>query len=130
MLTEDERDFRLRPRKPRVAKTNDTADAFVAVMRQARRLRRVGPGAMPHPHSIAHQQRCAVRILYSKNTTRGQWRAHGRYIARESATAEGKTKKVGFDRSSNELDIEGRLDAWQKAGDERLWKFIISPEIG
>jgi len=85
---------------------------------------------MRHPQGIAHQQRCAVRVLYSKNTTRGQWRAHGRYIARESATIEGNTKKVGFDRSSNELDIEGRLDAWQKADDERLWKFIISPEFG
>jgi len=130
MLTEDERDFRLRPKKPRVAKTDNTAVAFVALMRQARRLRRVSRGAMGHSRSIGHQQRCAVRVLYSKNTTRGQWRAHGRYIARESATAERNTKKVGFDRSSNELDIERRLDAWQKAGDDRLWKFIISPEFG
>jgi type IV secretory pathway VirD2 relaxase len=85
---------------------------------------------MAHRRSITHLQRCAVRVLYSRNTTRGQWRAHGRYIARESATTEGNTKKVGFDRSSNELYIEGRLDAWQKAGDQRLWKFIISPEFG
>lgn len=130
MLTEDERDFRLRPRKPRAAKTDNAAVAFVALMRQARQLRRVSRGALQHPHSSVHQQRCAVRVLYSKNATRGQWRAHGRYIARESATAEGDAKKVGFDRSSNELDIEHRLEAWQKAGDERLWKFIISPEFG
>jgi hypothetical protein len=130
MLTEDERDFRLGPRKPRIAKTDNAAVPFVALMQQARQLSRVGRGAMPHSHSIGHQQRCAVRVLYSKNTTRGQWCAHGRYIARESATAEGNTKNVGFDRASNELDVEGRLDAWQKAGDGRLGKFVLSPEFG
>ncbi|MBV9081931.1 MAG: hypothetical protein JOZ62_04590 [Acidobacteriaceae bacterium] len=99
-------------------------------MMQGRQLRRTSRGVAAHPHGAAHQQRCAVRVLYSKNTTRGQWRAHGRYIARQSAVAEGNHKAAGFDKSSNELDIEGRLNAWQKAGDERLWKFIISPEFG
>jgi type IV secretory pathway VirD2 relaxase len=99
-------------------------------MRQARQLRRTSRSVAAYPHGAAHQQRCAVRVLYSKNTTRGQWRAHGRYIARESAVAEGNAKTAGFDKSSNELDIEGHLNAWQKAGDERLWKFIISPEFG
>lgn len=130
MLTEDERDFRLRPGKPRVAKTDNTAVAFVALMRQARQLRRTSRGVARYPHGAAHQQRCAVRVLYSNNTTRGQWRAHGRYIARESAVVEGNAQTAGFDRSSKEIDIEGRLNAWQKAGDERLWKFIISPEFG
>jgi hypothetical protein len=72
---------------------------------------------------------CGTCSLFKKHY-RGQWRAHGRYIARESATAEGNAKEVGFDKPSNELDIEGRLDAWQNGGDERLWKFIISPEFG
>ena len=61
MLTEDERDFRLRPRKPRLAKTDNTAVAFVALVRQARQLRRVARTAMAHRRSITHLQRCAVR---------------------------------------------------------------------
>jgi hypothetical protein len=28
------------------------------------------------------------------------------------------------------IDIAARLEEWQKAGDERLWKLIISPEFG
>ena len=34
-----------------------------------------------------HDQRCAVRVTYLNNRTRGQWKAHGRYLARESAAA-------------------------------------------
>ena len=29
-------------------------------------------------------QRCAVRVTYLSNKTRGQWKAHGRYLARIS----------------------------------------------
>jgi type IV secretory pathway VirD2 relaxase len=127
---EDERDFRLRPRKPLGSKSDTAALAFVALMRQARYIRRSSRGGALQPKRVAHQQRCAVRVLYSRNTTRGQWRAHGRYISRESAGEEGNTKAAGFDGSSDKPDIERCLNAWQRAGDERMWKFIISPEFG
>jgi type IV secretory pathway VirD2 relaxase len=39
-------------------------------------------------------------------------------------------KTVGFDEKDESIDISAELDAWQKAGDERMWKFIISPEFG
>jgi type IV secretory pathway VirD2 relaxase len=68
--------------------------------------------------------------MYSKNVTVGQWRAHGRYIARESATHERGPKDVGFDSSGESIDIAARLEGWQKASDERLWKMIVSPEFG
>jgi type IV secretory pathway VirD2 relaxase len=68
--------------------------------------------------------------MYAKNTVAGQWRAHGRYVARESATHEGDSKAVGFDGRGESIDIAGRLESWQKAGDERLWKLIVSPEFG
>jgi type IV secretory pathway VirD2 relaxase len=71
-----------------------------------------------------------VRVIYAKNTVAGQWRAHGRYVARESATHEGDSKAVGFDGLAESIDIAGRLESWQKAGDERLWKLIVSPEFG
>ena len=64
--------------------------------------------------------------MYSKNTSKGQWRAHGRYIARESATDGG----VGFNGDEESIDIATRLEGWQKASDERLWKLIVSPEFG
>jgi type IV secretory pathway VirD2 relaxase len=68
--------------------------------------------------------------MYAKNTIGGQWRAHGRYVARESATHEGDPKAVGFDDRGESIDIAARLESWQKAGDERLWKLIVSPEFG
>jgi type IV secretory pathway VirD2 relaxase len=77
-----------------------------------------------------YSQRCAVRVLYSKNTSKGQWRAHGRYVARESATHEGDPGAVGFYTSQEGIHIAARLEDWQKANDERLWKLIVSPEFG
>ena len=68
--------------------------------------------------------------MYAKNTVAGQWRAHGRYVARESATQESDPKAVGFDSRGESIDIAARLEGWQKAGDERLWKLIVSPEFG
>lgn len=82
-----------------------------------------GKGTRPY------HQRCAVRATYLKNKTRGQWKAHGRYLARESATAEKEAKAVGFDQASG-VDIARRLGSWQAAGDYQMWKLIISPEFG
>jgi len=68
--------------------------------------------------------------MYAKNATSGQWQAHGRYVARDSATHEGDPRAVGFDAGGESIDIAERLESWQKAGDERLWKLIVSPEFG
>lgn len=76
-------------------------------------------------------QRCAVRLTYAKPTTKGLWKAHGKYIARESATREGAGREMGFDhKEDGGIDIASRLDGWQQASDPRLWKIIISPEFG
>src|SRR5690348_8907631 len=75
-------------------------------------------------------QRCAVRVTYSRNKNAGQWRAHGHYLARERATEKREKKAAGFSRSEKTVDIAQRLDDWQKAGDERLFKIIVSPEFG
>jgi type IV secretory pathway VirD2 relaxase len=69
-------------------------------------------------------------VTYLNNKTRGQWKAHGRYLARESATFENDAKAVGFSRESNAIDIAAELESWQAAGDERFWKLIVSPEFG
>jgi type IV secretory pathway VirD2 relaxase len=68
--------------------------------------------------------------MYSRNGLRGQWRAHGRYVARESATHAADSRAVGFDDRQKSIDIAAKLDGWQKAGDDRMWKLIISPEFG
>jgi type IV secretory pathway VirD2 relaxase len=127
---DSERDFRLRPRKPRAAKSSATAGAFVALLYHAKAARRSARNAKAKVTARPHQQRCAVRVMYSKNTTAGQWRAHGRYLARDSAASEGNIRQMGFDGESRDVDIQSRLNTWQDAGDERLWKFIVSPEFG
>ena len=78
--------------------------------------------------SRAFDQRCAVRVTYSPNRTKGQWRAHGVYIARESATQD--PSHAGFGHAGRDVDVAETLREWQESGDERLWKIIISPEFG
>jgi type IV secretory pathway VirD2 relaxase len=131
---DDERKFRLRPPKPPARSERAAwASAYKILMHHARMSRRqmcrafgTGGGPKRRPYN----QRCAVRIMYAKNATAGQWRAHGRYIARESATREGDPKAVGFDNRGESIDIAERLEGWQRAGDDRLWKLILSPEFG
>jgi len=69
-----------------------------------------------------------VRVTYTPNTVRGQWRAHGRYVEREGAAGNGPG--AGFDRTGTGIDVAGRLESWQAARDQRLWKLIVSPEFG
>ena len=130
-----EREFRLRPRKPAARGERLVyASAYKIIMQRARmsgvRKRRVVGFGTGTTRTRPYSQRCAVRVLYSKNASKGQWRAHGRYVARESATHEGDPRAVGFSTSQEGIDIAARLEDWQKANDERLWKFIVSPEFG
>jgi type IV secretory pathway VirD2 relaxase len=71
-----------------------------------------------------------VRVTYSPNRVSGQWAAHGRYISRGSATKEGSVKEAGFAATNDHIDIPQTLGQWQSAGDQRLFKLIISPEFG
>jgi type IV secretory pathway VirD2 relaxase len=45
----------------------------------------------------------------------------------ESST---KASEAGFNGTEQNLDIAAKLDRWQGAGDERLFKIIVSPEFG
>jgi hypothetical protein len=49
---------------------------------------------------------------------------------RESVAFDGGSRGIGFGREGESSEIVQRLESWQKAGDERLWKIIISPEFG
>lgn len=134
----DEPEFRLRPRKPRVVR--DEAKAWsryfknlihiVRMTSKPARPSRRYRGMVDGPKRKPHRQRCAVRVTYSPNRVRGQWAAHGRYIARESATGPAKDGEIGFSAAAEGIDISKTLATWQIAGDPRLFKLIISPEFG
>ena len=68
-------------------------------------------------------------MTYLNNRTRGQWKAHGRYLARESATG-GEYGPAGFNHWRDSVDVVRELNRWQLAGDQRVWKIILSPEFG
>jgi type IV secretory pathway VirD2 relaxase len=68
-------------------------------------------------------------VTYLSNRARGQWRAHGRYLARESA-AGSKATAAGFNRERDGIDVVRELERWQSSSDQRLWKVIVSPEFG
>jgi type IV secretory pathway VirD2 relaxase len=88
----------------------------------------VGAGAAQSKRN--HLQRCAVRITYSPSRVSGQWAAHGRYIARQSAAGQGKSTDVGFSATTDSVNPAKELNTWQSAGDARLFKLIVSPEFG
>ena len=134
ILSDDDRPIRIRPRKPPVTRRGGAAWAggYRLLMHYARAGRKVrhNPGAQGTiGTSRPHSQRCAVRVTYINNRTRGQWRAHGRYLARESAT-EGKAVESGFNRELDSANVVRELERWQSSGDPRLWKVILSPEFG
>src|SRR5580704_18639725 len=139
MSNNDEKEFRLRPRKPPVpTRQNEPmvwSIAFKRIMHYSRMSRRdagtkTGARMAQRPAAHARFQRCAVRVTYTRNATRGQWRAHGRYLARESATFETDPKGAGFDQAGQGIDVAGRLEAWQANRDPLFWKVILSPEFG
>jgi len=131
----NERDFRLYPRRPQAVRTDGPrawSIAFKQVLyfaRMSRKVtRRASSGSSSRPRKPYHQ-RCAVRVIYSQNKTRGQWKAHGQYLMREAATGNHQDHGA-FNEVEPVKDLVARLEEWQKSGDQRLFKFIVSPEFG
>src|SRR5258708_6534816 len=75
----------------------------------------------------ARWQRSTVKASYSRNGRSASWAAHGTYLAREGAQREGG-KGRGFSGEREGIDLTATLRGWQRSGDARLWKFIVSPE--
>jgi type IV secretory pathway VirD2 relaxase len=135
----DEPIIRLRPRKSKHG-PNENPRKYTGVLRSMLRLvqmskrgKKAGGAHSAGGSGRAQRtfnQRVAVRVSYSANKNPGQWKAHGRYVARESATQGGKAAEAGFNVTEQNLDIAAMLDKWQSAGDERLFKIIVSPEFG
>jgi hypothetical protein len=138
---DDERPFRLRPPRPRHVR--DEAKVWARGFRQLMHLvrmttkplaARLGRGSrnyrMGGIQAPRHNQRCAVSLAYTRNKIRGQWAAHGRYIVRDSATALRPDGTAAFGSKPDPVNIAETLAAWQKVGDERLFKIVLSPEFG
>ncbi len=75
------------------------------------------------------QQRSLVKVSFTPTGKPGRWRAHGHYLSRAGAQRD-DDRGVGFDAESDNVYLPDRRDSWQKAGDRRLWKLVVSPEAG
>jgi type IV secretory pathway VirD2 relaxase len=125
--------YELEPPRRRGA---DEADAGRRARQLRARLRRYG--ARPKPLGVRRAraprspllQRSTVKVSFRKNLGSGEWRAHGRYIARESARPDGENRGLGFNASRDDVPVPATLSAWEKAGDPVLWKLVVSPENG
>jgi len=76
--------------------------------------------------SATMKQRSAVRVTYRSPKSAGHWYAHGSYMERETATG----KNGGFTADRDAVPVADTLKSWQDAGDQRIFKIIISPENG
>src|ERR1700733_386026 len=86
------------------------------------------------------QRRAIENVRYSNAKTPGGWKAHGTYVERESAKgrdvddgkhgAENEVQTASPDRLglAKEHSLDFLAGLWQKAGDQRIFKVIISPE--
>jgi hypothetical protein len=131
-----EREGRLRPGRPRRTSGFPTTGSVQRLLRLSRLVSRTPPTRATSSRqrtaglSARLKRRAIVNVRYSSNRTKGGWKAHGRYLERESAS--GQEGPVPEDRlglaKNRKLDDLGR--EWQEAGDKRLFKIIISPEDG
>ena len=132
--TPSEHSYRVRPGRIRGERSEGRGLLLRKVSARLRsqrvRTRSTGRALQRPGYGPGHrQQRSVVKLQYVANRAPGGWRAHGRYLAREGAQRE-REKGLGFDASGNGVEIDRRLDGWQRAEDPRLWKLILSPERG
>jgi hypothetical protein len=148
-----ERSSRLRPGRVRRANTppprvTGTARNLFRLVRLVSRSSPGGAKATPafsrssaFTKATTFQRRAIVNVRYSSARTPGGWKAHGTYIERESAkgdrlppereaTTEFDSQASNPDRLglAQEHQLGSLAESWQKAGDKRIFKIILSPE--
>ena len=132
------RDLEMQPRPPRQrGERHRTRRWWLAVAKQQSRatqsrrmntrLGQRGAGVRREPR--AFMQRSVVKVSYARNARSASWAAHGRYLAREGAQRD-DAKRLGFDATRDDIILSQLLAGWQKAGDPRLFRIIVSPENG
>ena len=138
-----ERSSRLRPGRVRRDTTPPPRVTGTArnLLRLARLVSRSSPGGAKTTPSFSRlpgsaksppfQRRAIVNVRYASARTPGGWKAHGTYIERESAKGVAIDNQVpDADRlgSAREYPLGSLAESWQKAGDKRIFKIILSPE--
>src|SRR4029077_19200056 len=108
----DEPLIRLRPRKSKHG-PNENPRRYTGILRSMLRIVQMSKRGQKTRgnHSAGgsgrayrtFNQRVAVRVSYSANKNPGQWKAHGRYVARESATQGGRAAGAGFNGPKKNL---------------------------
>jgi len=148
-----ERSSRLRP--GRVHRTNASPPHVTGTARNLFRLVRLvsrsSPGSSKASSSAIRlpafarsspfQRRAIVNVRYASARAPGGWKAHGTYIERESAKGDRvpTEKETGVAIGSQvpdpdrlglaqEHQLGSLAERWQKAGDKRIFKIILSPE--
>ena len=138
-LDRDDRGKSGRIRPGRVQRSLTSPARFTGVARNLFRLARIVSRSTPKgarrassaPVGLkpsAFERRCVVNVRYSSSRTPGGWKAHGCYLERESAKRDrdaNDEEKLGLAKERSLGAIAGE---WQKAGDKRLFKIVISPE--
>src|SRR2546426_110922 len=142
----DEPLIRLRPRKSKHW-PNDNPRKYAGILRSMLRIVQISKRGQKTrgTHSAGgsvrayrtFNQRVAVRVSYSANKNPGQWKAHGSYVARESATQGGKAVEAGFNatatpkhRSNTRQMAEcRRRTALQNHRISRVWRPLEPPSV-
>ncbi len=132
-----ERNSQLHP--GRVQRSRSSPVRFTGVARNLLRLARIVSRSTPggsrgasRAFSVlkpsAFERRCVVNVRYSSARTPGGWKAHGCYLERDSAKGDREAQgeeRLGIAKEKSLGTIAGE---WQKAGDKRLFKIVLSPE--
>ena len=122
--------YELRPPPRRSESDQVAARKARGLRRRFLRYARKGRARPGRPQVHRFSQRSTVKISYRRNEGSGKWRAHGRYIAREKARPDPDNRGLGFDAKREDVPVAETLAGWEKAGDARLWKIVVSPENG
>jgi hypothetical protein len=91
------------------------------------RLSGSGAGVLRLPDHPREQRVLVKPTVVKPGSARGgNWYKHGTYLQREGV--QGAGRGVGFDADSKAVRVSTTLGQWQREGDPRLFKVIVSPE--
>src|SRR5258708_28028597 len=129
---------KLRPGRVRRLATSPTtgsARRLLHLVRMISRTSRMRTGPRNSPQNrigavSQFQRRAIVKVRYSNDRVKGAWKAHGRYLERESAAGERDGRPAERLDSEDHRPLHAIADEWHRSGDARLFKIIISPEDG
>ena len=99
-----------------------------SVMRRQPRITAKGGGAVRRASGMrAYARRSVVKASFRRNRAKGAWVRHARYLGREGAQREAERGR-GFTAASDSVDMAAVVREWERAGDQLMWSFILSPE--